>query len=123
MTLLAWLMTTAYTAADIARCESSHAWNDAAVVLQVVRNRAARTGRTLLEEMWAPRQFARGCPTESRPWHPRHLLLAWQAMTNTLPVPEWARRARHYTGPNDRQMMCPRWRVQPLGTIVHTFCG
>ncbi len=114
---------TILTAADVARCESSHAFRDGAAVLQVGLNRARRSGRTLLEELTRPRQFARGCPTAPRTWHPRHMLLGLQAATDSLDVPAWARRALHYTGPSDRAGMCARWRVVPVGAIRHVFCA
>lgn len=122
MTWLAWLSATILTAADVARCESSHAFDDGAAVLQVARNRAARSGRSLLAELTRPHQFARGCPAAPRTWHPRHLLLGWQAAVGTLDVPAWARRALHYTGPADRAGMCQRWRMVPGPSIRHTFC-
>jgi len=120
---LAYLCATVFTAADVARCESSHAWADGAAVLQVGLNRARRSGRTLLHELTRPAQFARGCPAAPRTWHPRHLVLGWQAVAGTLAVPAWARRAMHYTGPADRAGMCQRWRVVPAGKLVHVFCA
>lgn len=113
---------TILTAADVARCESSHAFADGAAVLQVGLNRARRSGRTLLEELTRPRQFARGCPTAPRTWHPRHLVLGLQAATDSLDVPGWARRALHYTGPSDRAGMCQRWGMLSGPAIKHTFC-
>lgn len=123
MTTLAHILLTILTAADVARCESSHAWADGAAVLQVARNRARRSGRPPLHELTRPAQFARGCPAAPRTWHPRHLVLGWQAVTGTLVVPAWARRALHYTGPHDRAGMCARWRVVLVGRVVHVFCG
>ncbi len=126
MTALAWLavtFATVFTAADVARCESSNAFADGAAVLQVAVNRARRSGRSLLEELTRPHQFARGCPTAPRTWHPRHLVLGLQAVTDSLDVPVWASRALHYTGPRDAAGMCQRWRVREVGRLAHSFCA
>ena len=111
---------TILTAADVARCESSHAFSDGAAVLQVGINRARRSGRSLLYELTRPRQFARGCPTAPRTWHPRHLVLGWQAATDSLDVPAWARRALHYCGRHDTTR-CTERRGDVVGTLIHSF--
>lgn len=106
-----------YLAASVARCESSARYDDGAVVLQTLRNRGG-----LLEAL-RPHQFAVACPATLRTWSPRHVVLALQAAAGTLPVPDWARRAWHYTGRADRPGMCQRWRAEVVGRVVHTFCG
>ena len=122
LALKTWALS-AFLAADIARCESSADFPDGAAVLQVVRNRTLRSGRSMLAEMLVPSQFASGCPTSPRSWSERHVILGLQAAAGTLKAPGWARRALHYTGRYDPPGMCARWRMHVIGRIAHTFCG
>ena len=59
---------TAYTAADVARCESNPWPRDGVAVLETARTRARVWGRPLLAVLRQPWQFARGCPTTPRTW-------------------------------------------------------
>lgn len=115
--MTAWALTL-YLAASTARCESSAHYADGAAVLQVARNRGP-----LLASLLRPHQFAVLCPASPRVWSPRHVVLGLQAMAGTLPVPEWARRAWHYTGHADRPGMCARWGARVVGRLTHTFCA
>lgn len=113
---------TATTAADVARCESSHRFADAAVVLEVGRNRARLRGTTLLHELTRPRQFARGCPAAPRTWSPRHLVLGFQAALGRLDVPGWAREAVFYCSGRDRPACVARGSAL-VGRVEHEFWG
>lgn len=110
---------TAFTAADVARCESSARLDDAAVVLQVARNRAREWRRPLLRVLTQPNQFARGCPSSIRTWSWRHLWLGLRAASMDV-GPTWSMRALFYCGPSDGQSCWSR-RAGPVGRVVHTY--
>jgi hypothetical protein len=122
---LLWFWLTVHLVGGVARCESNPWPNDAAVVVQVLVNRAHNSGRPLTWELLKPAQFAWTCPSSPRTWSKGHLLLGVQAVLGgSIPgVPTWAHKARFFTSPIDRPGMCKRWRARVIGSIVHTFCG
>lgn len=113
-------------AADTACAESSYDTADGAVVLQVVRNRAglARKGwrrydGSLKGALWSPGQHAHSCRWTLKP---EHLVLGWQFITDTLPVPPWAKKALYYCGKWDTPGACrARGARRLLGRLTHEF--
>lgn len=113
-------------AADTACAESSLDYADGAVVLQVVRNRSRLNERgwrrydgTLWTALWSPYQHAHGCRW---PITMQHLRLGVQFVTDTLEVPDWARKAVYYCGKWDRHGACQaRGGRVKLGRISHDF--
>lgn len=113
-------------AADTACAESGRDYRDGAAVLQVVRKRASLDRRgwrrydgTLWTALWSPGQHAHGCRW---PLTIEHLVLGWQFVTDTLPVPEWAHRAVYYCGRWDRPGACrARGGKRIVGRLAHEF--
>lgn len=113
-------------AADTACAESGRDYADGAVVLQVVRNRSGLASKgwrrydgTLWGALWSPAQHAHGCRW---PITVEHVRLGWQFVTDSLPVPEWAKRARYYCGRWDRPGACKaRGGRRVVGRIEHEF--
>ena len=121
--LVTWLVATALVAADVARCESGHRFDDGAAVLEVARTRARLWRRPLLSVLLQPWQHRHGCPTRPRTWHWRHLELGARAVTGQLQAPAFTRVALHYVGDYDVPDQCERWRAVPVGRVVHTYCA
>lgn len=118
--LALWALT-AYTAADVARCESGHAFDDGAVVLQTALNRVKRWRRPLLVVLTAPGQFADGCPITPRTWAWQHVALGALTASGVGAAPAWADAALFYCGPSDAPGACHERRLGPVGEVVHTF--
>lgn len=116
------LLLSALLAADVARCESGHRFDDGAAVLQVALNRARAWRRPLISVLRQPHQFASGCPWAPRTWSVRHLRLGFAAAMGTLRAPAWASMAFEYLGPSDRAGLAAT-RGPVVGAIVHTFHG
>jgi len=125
--LLGWLalqvpfdpIATAYTAANVARCESSARYDDGAAVLATAMTRARTWKRPLLTVLRQPYQFATACPWWPRTWSWRHAQLGIEAAAGTLTAPEWTRESVQYCGPTEAQCRASRGRV--VGVIVHSF--
>jgi hypothetical protein len=115
-----------FGAADTACAESGRDYQDAAVVLQVVRNRAElwrkgwrRYDGSLWGALWSPQQHAHGCRW---PITADHLQLGWQFITDTLDVPPWAKKALYYCGRWDAPGACEaRGGRVWLGQLAHEY--
>ncbi len=122
---------TVYGAADTACTESGRNYQDGAVVLQVVLNRARGLGggkkKSLLEALYAPYQHAHGCRW---PLTAQHWLLGYQFVQKKIAsVPEWATKALWYCN-SEPEGTCENRckREDPLGCPLlgreaHRFYG
>jgi hypothetical protein len=113
---------TAYTAASVARCESSARFDDGAAVLATALTRARVLRRPLLSVLRQPWQFATGCPAWPRSWSWRHAAMGMQATVGGLTAPVWARAAWFYCGRESAER-CHNRRGPLVGRVVHSFYG
>jgi hypothetical protein len=127
--LLGWLaihatpfepVATVYTAANVARCESSARYDDGAAVLATAMTRARTWKRPLLAVLRQRYQFATSCPWSPRTWSWRHVHLGIEAASGTLRAPEWTRRAFHYCNAEPAET-CANRRGEFVGQVVHSF--
>jgi hypothetical protein len=115
-------------AADTACAESGRDYRDGAVVLQVVRNRAALHGLgwarydgSLWGALWSPAQHAHGCRW---PLTLGHITLGVAFVLDMLPAPDWSRRALWYCGRYDHPGSCvARGGRRIVGQVLHTYWG
>ena len=111
---------TAYTAASVARCESSARFDDGAAVLATAMTRARVLRRPLLSVLRQPWQFATSCPTWPRTWSWRHAQLGIAATVGTLKAPAWARSAFFYCSREPAET-CANRRGPLVGRVAHSF--
>ena len=126
--LLGWLaihatpfepVATVYTAANVARCESSARYDDGAAVLATAMTRARTWKRPLLTVLRQRYQFATSCPWSPRTWSWRHVQLGIEAASGTLRAPEWTRLAFMYCGAFETACLASRGPI--VGRLAHTF--
>lgn len=113
MTTLAIILATAAYAGDVACGESSQVWHDAHAVMQVARNRALTNGRTLVQVLARPAQFAAPCSASARrrDLHLRHVLVGLRAIVGALDVPEGMDEARWFCAEKTPTWGCGAWRA------------
>lgn len=113
-------------AADTACAESGRDYKDGRVVLQVVSNRAktgwSRYDGTLWGALFSRSQHAHKCRW---PITKEHLVIGYEFVTDSLKVPDWARKALWYCNlekPGTCENRCSGG-CDVLGKFAHRFYG
>jgi hypothetical protein len=127
VTVAAYLVATALTAADVACVEAGQDWREVDAVLQVVRNRAETSETTLFDVLSRPRQFAHQCPRRRLHW--RHLWAGIRMVADALEVPDWLRDAsvRWFCAReaawkwNERDYLLWSRRLEVVGELRHLY--
>ena len=108
-------------ASNVMWCESGMNYKDGVVVLQTAVNRAKKSKISLISALKFPRAYATECPKRPMPSQTLHVWYGLLASMNSLPAPDWSRKAFFYCGPSDKPENCHDRRSGYVGSVLHDF--